>query len=132
MEECIEQIVSFFRHAAQGLEEKKQILYLLGPVGGGKSSLAEKLKELMQKQPLYCLKGSPIQESPLGLFNPMEDAKILEEDYGIPQRYVQHIMSPWAAKRLREYNGDIRRFNGRQTAPVDTEPDRDRQNRAWR
>ncbi|MEC8426844.1 MAG: PrkA family serine protein kinase, partial [Pseudomonadota bacterium] len=29
MEECIEQIVSFFRHAAQGLEEKKQILYLL-------------------------------------------------------------------------------------------------------
>ncbi|MGD8593924.1 MAG: PrkA family serine protein kinase, partial [Gammaproteobacteria bacterium] len=35
MEETIEQIVSFFRHAAQGLEEKKQILYLLGPVGGG-------------------------------------------------------------------------------------------------
>ena len=35
MEECIEQIVSYFRHAAQGLEEKKQILYLLGPVGGG-------------------------------------------------------------------------------------------------
>ncbi|MDX1498879.1 MAG: PrkA family serine protein kinase, partial [Woeseiaceae bacterium] len=57
MEECIEQIVSFFRHAAQGLEEKKQILYLLGPVGGGKSSLAEKLKELMEKQPIYALKG---------------------------------------------------------------------------
>ena len=44
MEECIDQIVSFFRHAAQGLEEKKQIIYLLGPVGGGKSSLAERLK----------------------------------------------------------------------------------------
>src|SRR3982075_3198944 len=40
MEETIERIVSFFRHAAQGLEERKQILYLLGPVGGGKSSLA--------------------------------------------------------------------------------------------
>ena len=37
MEEAIEQIVSYFRHAAQGLEEKKQILYLLGPVGGGAS-----------------------------------------------------------------------------------------------
>ena len=110
MEECIEQIVSFFRHAAQGLEEKKQILYLLGPVGGGKSSLAEKLKELMQKQPLYALKGSPIQESPLGLFNPKEDAKILDEEYGIAPRYVQGIMSPWAAKRLKEYNGDIRQF----------------------
>ena len=44
MEEAIEQIVSYLKHSAQGLEEKKQILYLLGPVGGGKSSLAEKLK----------------------------------------------------------------------------------------
>src|SRR5712671_1472062 len=44
MEETIERIVGFFRHAAQGLEERKQILYLLGPVGGGKSSLAERLK----------------------------------------------------------------------------------------
>ena len=47
MEDCIEQIVSFFRHAAQGLEESKQVLYLLGPVGGGKSSLAERLKALI-------------------------------------------------------------------------------------
>ncbi|HNI66216.1 MAG TPA: PrkA family serine protein kinase, partial [Pseudomonadales bacterium] len=54
MEEAIEQIVSYFRHAAQGLEEKKQILYLLGPVGGGKSSLAEKLKSLMEKVPFYA------------------------------------------------------------------------------
>lgn len=36
MEDTVEQIVSFFKHAAQGLEEKKQVLYLLGPVGGGK------------------------------------------------------------------------------------------------
>ena len=36
MEESIENIVSYFRHAAQGLEEKKQILYLLGAVGCGK------------------------------------------------------------------------------------------------
>ena len=110
MEECIEQIVSFFKHAAQGLEEKKQILYLLGPVGGGKSSLAEKLKELMEKVPFYSLKGSPVHESPLGLFNPSEDAQILREEYGIPQRYVTTIMSPWAAKRLKEFNGDISQF----------------------
>src|SRR6478752_3626159 len=45
LEEPIEQVVSHFRHAAQGLEEKKQILYLLGPVGGGKSSIAERLEE---------------------------------------------------------------------------------------
>src|SRR5690606_40787649 len=83
MEEVIENIVSYFRHAAQGLEEKKQILYLLGPVGGGKSSLAEKLKSLIEKVPFYAIKGSPVHESPLGLFNAAEDAHILEGDFGI-------------------------------------------------
>ncbi len=110
MEDAVENIVSFFRHAAQGLEEKKQILYLLGPVGGGKSSLAEKLKSLMQKVPFYAIKGSPVNESPLGLFDPAEDAQILEEEYGIPARYLKNIMSPWAVKRLHEYGGDISKF----------------------
>ncbi|MDO6462096.1 PrkA family serine protein kinase [Granulosicoccaceae sp. 1_MG-2023] len=110
MEESIEQIVSYFRHAAQGLEEKKQILYLLGPVGGGKSSLAERLKQLMEHEPFYAIKGSPVFESPLGLFDPEEDGTILEEEYGIPHRYVKTIMSPWAMKRLHEYGGDITKF----------------------
>ena len=110
MEECIDQIVAFFRHAAQGLEEKKQILYLLGPVGGGKSSLAEKLKHLIEHVPFYAIKGSPVYESPLGLFNAEEDGAILEEDYGIPQRYLNSIMSPWATKRLAEFGGDISQF----------------------
>ena len=110
MEDTIEKIVSYFRHAAQGLEEKKQILYLLGPVGGGKSSLAEKLKSLMETCSFYAIKGSPINESPLGLFSPSEDAQILEDDYNIPRRYLGGIMSPWAIKRLHEYNGDISQF----------------------
>jgi len=110
MEEAIEHLVSYLKHAAQGLEEKKQILYLLGPVGGGKSSLAEKLKDLMQNIPFYAIKGSPVFESPLSLFSPEEDGPILEEDYGIPTRYLRTIMSPWAVKRLQEYNGDITKF----------------------
>ncbi|EIC23549.1 PrkA family serine protein kinase [Thiorhodovibrio frisius] len=110
MEESIEQLVSYLKHAAQGLEERKQILYLLGPVGGGKSSLAEKLKELMEQVPFYAIKGSPVFESPLSLFSPQEDGPILEEDYGIPIRYLRTIMSPWAVKRLQEYNGDITQF----------------------
>jgi serine protein kinase len=110
MEEVIENIVSYFRHAAQGLEEKKQILYLLGPVGGGKSSLAERLKYLIEKVPFYAIKGSPVHESPLGLFNVIEDGPILEEDYGIPRRYLGTIMSPWAVKRLHEFGGDMSRF----------------------
>ncbi len=110
MEEVIEQVVSYFRHAAQGLEERKQILYLLGPVGGGKSSIAEKLKVLMEKIPFYCIKGSPVNESPLGLFNEDEDGAILDEDFGIPRRYLKSIPSPWAVKRLHEFNGDINQF----------------------
>lgn len=130
MEEVIEQVVSYFRHAAQGLEERKQILYLLGPVGGGKSSIAEKLKELMERVPFYCIKGSPVNESPLGLFNNMEDGPILEEEYGIPRRYLKSIPSPWATKRLQEFNGDINQFRVvrrfpsilKQTAIAKTEP----------
>ncbi len=130
MEEVIEQIVSFFRHAAQGLEEKKQILYLLGPVGGGKSSIAERLKELMEIVPFYAIKGSPVFESPLSLFKASEDGDILKEDYGIPKRYLNGILSPWAVKRLYEYNGDIQQFKIikltpsiiRQIAVTKTEP----------
>ena len=109
-EEVIEQVVSYFRHAAQGLEEKKQILYLLGPVGGGKSSIAERLKQLMERVPFYSIKGSPVNESPLGLFDPDEDGRILEDQYGIPRRHLTRILSPWAVKRLEEFGGDIRRF----------------------
>ncbi len=109
-EEVIEQVVAYFRHAAQGLEERKQILYLLGPVGGGKSSIAEKLKSLMEKVPFYAIKGSPVNELPLGLFKEEEDGAILEEEYGIPRRYLRSIPSPWAVKRLEEMNGDINQF----------------------
>ncbi|EGY02769.1 protein PrkA [Nitrospirillum viridazoti Y2] len=114
MEETIERIVGFFRHAAQGLEERKQILYLLGPVGGGKSSLAERLKALMEDQPIYVLKAgdqlSPVFESPLGLFDPGTMGEALEERYGIPRRRLTGLVSPWAIKRLDEFGGDITRF----------------------
>lgn len=130
MEDAIEQVVSYFRHAAQGLEEKKQILYLLGPVGGGKSSIAERLKQLMEHVPFYAIQGSPVNESPLGLFDTLEDGEILEKEYGIPRRYLNRILSPWAVKRLEEYGGDIRQFKVvkrypsvlRQIAVAKTEP----------
>ncbi|GIU34725.1 PrkA family serine protein kinase [Shewanella colwelliana] len=114
MEEAIEQIVAYLKHSAQGLEESKQILYLLGPVGGGKSSLAEKLKALMQHVPIYVLSAngvrSPVNDHPFCLFNPEEDGEILKNEYQIPERYLKTIMSPWAVKRLHEFGGDITQF----------------------
>lgn len=134
MEETIERIVGFLNYAAQGLEERKQILYLLGPVGGGKSSLAERLKALMEYYPVYVLKAgdeiSPVFESPLGLFDPDHHGPELEERFGIPRRKLSGLLSPWAVKRLDEFGGDLTRFEVvrvypsklRQIAIAKTEP----------
>ncbi|OQM75023.1 PrkA family serine protein kinase [Manganibacter manganicus] len=115
MEDTIERIAGYFRYASQGLEERKQILYLLGPVGGGKSSLAERLKSLMETHPVYTLKVgeqiSPVFESPLGLFDPERMADLLEDKYGIARRRLNGLISPWAAKRLDELAGDISKFS---------------------
>src|SRR5581483_816555 len=115
MEETIQRVVSYFQHAAQGLEERKQILYLLGPVGGGKSSLAERLKTLMEQKPIYVLavggELSPVFESPLGLFRPEAMGETLEKRYGIAQRRLTGLCSPWAAKRLDQFKGDLSKFS---------------------
>lgn len=115
MEEAIDSLVSFFKHAAQGLEESKQVLYLLGPVGSAKSSLADKLSSLMQQEAIYVLadaegKASPVQESPLGLFD-------TSDDIGIPTRYLKVPASPWALKRADEYDGDLSKFKVIKTYP---------------
>jgi serine protein kinase len=77
----------------------------LGPVGGGKSSLAERLKELMEQEPFYALKDSPVFESPLGLVPPE-----LASELGIPEEAAKINPSPWAMKRLEEFEGDASKF----------------------
>jgi serine protein kinase len=116
MEETLMSLYAYFLHAAQGLEERKQVLYLLGPVGGGKSSLAEKIKKLCEQYPVYALKDtdssrvSPLLENPLCLFDREKYGQLMEDRYGIPRRALTGIASPWALKRLREYNGDLSKF----------------------
>jgi len=120
-EEGIERIAAFFRNNAAGLEESKQILYLKGPVGGGKSSIAERLKALMQKFPIFVLydpsekneelKMSPVLESPLGLFNLLEHGEMLEAEFGIAPRYLNTVMSGWAQQKLQEFGGDVTKFS---------------------
>ena len=129
MEDVVERIVGYFKHAAQGLEERKQILYLLGPVGGGKSSLAERLKELMETYPIYVLcyeqqtkhgptmEMSPVFESPLALFSATKYHAMMQDKYGIDARYLRTIMSPWAIKRLKQAGGDITKFKVAKVLP---------------
>ena len=144
-EDAVERIAAYFRNNAAGLEESKQILYLKGPVGGGKSSFAERLKVLMQKHPIYVLydthekneelKMSPVFESPLGLLASVQDDETtdadgntillrdyFEEQYGIPARYLNTVPSGWAQEKLKEFNGDWTRFS-----VVRVWPNRDRQ-----
>ncbi|MCX6783386.1 MAG: PrkA family serine protein kinase [Candidatus Levybacteria bacterium] len=119
MEDTIERIVGYYKHAAQGLEEKKQILYLLGPVGGGKSSIAERLKELIEYNPIYVisyndskngLEYSPVFESPLALFSHSRYYEKMSREYGIDKRYLSLIQSPWLIKRLKQASGDLSKF----------------------
>lgn len=131
-EDAIERLVAYFRHAADGLEESKQILYLKGPVGGGKSSLVERLKLLAETFPIYVLydpaepndelKMSPVLENPLGLFNQLEHGELLQNEYGINARYLNTVMSGWAQEKLREFDGDVTKFS-----VIKVYPNKDRQ-----
>ena len=95
MEETIERIVGFFRHAAQGLEERKQILYLLGPVGGGKSSLAERLKALMERSPSMCSRpatsSARCSKARSACSTPSRWGRSWRNSYGIPRRRLTGI-----------------------------------------
>lgn len=125
-EDNVAKIVAHLRSAAQGLEEKKQVLYLLGPVGGGKSSFAERLKELMEKEPFYALQytgedghveRSPINESPLSLIREVFKTRGREgiladkNGFGIDPLRLKVPMSPWAIKRLEQSGGDLSKFS---------------------
>lgn len=102
LENPLKDVISFIKHAAQGLEERKQILYLLGPVGSSKSTIVRLLKKLMESVPFYAVKGSPVYDNPLSLFT-KDDSKSL----GIPERYLNVIPSPWLTKRIEEVDGDL-------------------------
>ncbi|MBI1326154.1 MAG: PrkA family serine protein kinase [Alphaproteobacteria bacterium] len=122
MEETIQRIAGFLKNAAMGLEERKQILYFLGPVGSAKSSLAERVKDLMEKYPIYVLcdekeEMSPVFESPLGLFSSADFKGDIAAEYNIDERYMRCPISPWARKRLEEYGGDITKFKVRKVHP---------------
>lgn len=68
IERPLAQIMRYLQSAALHGEESRQVLYLMGPVGAGKSSLVVKLQKALETaDPVYAIEGCPIQEEPLHL-----------------------------------------------------------------
>jgi len=111
MEETIERIVGFFRHAAQGLEEAQtDSLAGLGPVErNGKSSLAE-AAEIIDGKSIRSTCSRPAKNSvpvfevsPQSVRSGAAGPDDRGRSYGIPRRRLTGLMSPWCYKRLRSF-----------------------------
>ena len=99
IEETLAQIVRYFQSAAMRGEECRQVLYLMGPVGAGKSSLVEKLhRGLEGLDPIYAIDGSPMFEEPL-LLIPRHLRKEFEKMLDVR---IEGDLCPVTRWRLRE------------------------------
>ncbi|WP_461206374.1 serine protein kinase [Clostridium sp. DL1XJH146] len=103
IDKVIMKIVNYFHSAAMQGEESRQVLYLVGPVGAGKSSLVEKLKiSLEECEPIYQIKGCPMREDPLHLI-PKHLRSEFEDELGIK---IEGDLCPVCRYRLKEeYKG---------------------------
>ncbi|HEX8285617.1 MAG TPA: PrkA family serine protein kinase [Pyrinomonadaceae bacterium] len=96
IEEPIARIVEYFKSAAQRLEVRKRILLLMGPVGGGKSTIVTMLKRGLEEWTrteagaVYAIKDCPMHEEPLHLIPAQLRAEI-EKHYGI---YIEGDLCP--------------------------------------
>ncbi len=105
-------IVRYFHAAAMKGEESRQVIYLVGPVGSGKSSIMEALKKALEKSlPVYAIKGCPMREEPLHLI-PNHLREQFEKELKIQ---IEGDLCPICRYRLKEeYNGEFEKF------PVET------------
>ncbi len=107
MEPAVNKIVRYFSAAAMKGEESRQVLYLMGPVGSGKSSLVEKLKRALENSTFYCIKGCPMYEEPLHLI-PNHLRPKLEELLKVK---IEGDLCPVCRWRLKsEFNGNYEQF----------------------
>lgn len=99
MDKTLNQIVRYFHSASLRGEESRQVLYLVGPVGSGKSSLVERLKRgLENAEPFYAIDGCPMNEEPLHLIPRhlrKEFSKMLDSD-------IEGDLCPVCRYRLKE------------------------------
>jgi serine protein kinase len=108
LDKILMKLVNYFHSASMNGEEARQVLYLVGPVGAGKSSLVEALKRALESsEPVYALKGCPMQEEPLHLI-PKHLRKDFEKLIGVK---VEGDLCPVCKyKLLHEFNGEYENF----------------------
>ncbi|OOB80161.1 MAG: serine protein kinase [Epulopiscium sp. Nuni2H_MBin003] len=108
IDETLEKVVRYFFSAAMGAEESRQILYLVGPVGVGKSSLIDAIKEILENSDaIYALEGCPMREEPLHLI-PKASRHIFEDILGIK---IEGELCPKCRHRLEsEFDGRYEDF----------------------
>lgn len=108
IDKTIMKIVRYFHSAAMAGEEARQVLYLVGPVGSGKSSLMEALKKALEASPfIYALKGCPMREDPLHLV-PKHLRNKFEKILGVK---IEGDLCPICRYRLKnEFNGEYEKF----------------------
>lgn len=113
IDKIIMELIRFFHSATMRGEESRQVLYLVGPVGSGKSSIMEALKRALESSPpIYALKGCPMREEPLHLI-PKHLRSEFETMLGVK---IEGDLCPVCRYRLmNEYGGEYERF-GVQTA----------------
>jgi serine protein kinase len=102
IEKTIAQLVRYFHSASLKGEESRQVLYLMGPVGSGKSSLVERLQRgLEQAAVVYAIEGCPMHEEPLHLI-PRHLRKEFEKMLGA---HIEGDLCPVCRYRLKEEFG---------------------------
>jgi len=102
IERTIAQIVRYFHSASLKGEESRQVLYLMGPVGSGKSSLVERIQRgLEQLEPVYAIEGCPMHEEPLHLI-PRHLRREFEKMLGV---HIEGDLCPVCRYRLKEQYG---------------------------
>ncbi|MDS1030931.1 PrkA family serine protein kinase [Bacillota bacterium LX-D] len=108
IDKTLMKIVSYFHAAAMKGEEARQVLYLVGPVGSGKSSLVETLKKALEiSEPIFALKGCPMREEPLHLI-PKHLRANFEELLGVQ---IEGDLCPICRYKLKEeFHNEYERF----------------------
>jgi len=108
-ERVIAKIMRFLKSASLKGEESRQVLLLMGPVGSGKSALADAVKKALEKaaEPIFHLEGCPVREEPLHLL-PRSLRDQFEKALGV---HIEGDLCPICRHRLmEEFKGEYEKF----------------------